>query len=43
MFFYIMVEFLESLFIIILFGYLAYFKLISVSCALSNNIWVVSS
>ena len=42
MFFYIMMAFLESLFIINLFGdFFLVGKLISVSFVLSNNIWVV--
>jgi len=43
-FLYIMMEFLESLFIIILFGDFFWVgKLISVSFVFSNNIWVVCS
>ena len=43
-FFYILMAFLESLFIIILFGdFFQVGKLISVSFVLSNNIWVVCS
>jgi len=41
-FFYIMMAFLESLFIVVLFGdFFQVDKLISVSFALFNNIWVV--